>query len=98
MHARAVPRGPAAREPDGPSAAAFLAGEARRRQARGLPAGRALLAGQLVFDGGRPEGGGVRGELPEQPQGVFVRPDFLCGVRDDIVGEARKLLAQRAAE
>ena len=24
--------------------------------------------------------------------------DFLCGVQDDIVGEARKLLAQRAAE
>ena len=24
--------------------------------------------------------------------------DFLCGVQDDIVGEARRLLAQRAAE
>ena len=24
--------------------------------------------------------------------------DFLCGVQDDIVGEAKKLLAQRASE
>ena len=24
--------------------------------------------------------------------------DFLCGIQDDIVGEARRLLAQRAAE